>query len=80
MAGTVPEAAGDASVKLDEGVDGGFGAGAAGLAVGQERLAALLQGLAESLISGTGQVGDGGRDLLSPCTRRWTSSTAWVPS
>lgn len=24
--------------------------------------------------------GRGSRDLLSPCTRRWTSSTAWVPS
>ncbi|TLS42161.1 hypothetical protein FE633_32085 [Streptomyces montanus] len=48
MVDTAPEAAGDASVKLDEAVDGGFGVGAAGLAVGQERLAALLQGLAES--------------------------------
>jgi hypothetical protein len=40
LAGTVPEAAGDASVKFDEAVGGGFDAGAAGLAVGQERLIA----------------------------------------
>jgi hypothetical protein len=55
----VSEAAGDAAVEFDRAVDG-FGAAvadAAGVEVGQERIAPVLQGRAEALIFGTGQVG-----------------------
>jgi hypothetical protein len=59
----VAEAAGNAAVEFDEAVDR-FGAAvvrAAGVEVGQERLAPLLERLAVSLISGIGQVGSDAR-------------------
>jgi hypothetical protein len=66
----VAEAAGDAAVEFDESVDR-FGAAvvrAAGVEVGEERRAPLLEGLAESLDlrDRTGREGD--EDLLGdPC-------------